>query len=465
MDEGISARLMIGCRLITALIVFASLVVLVRMFTSDDPDIARLHAGLDIQGGTILVFRMDVSEGTDSALAVENAASVLRNRYDEGGITASVLRRSDGLEVQLEDATPDEAAAARDLATRNARLELRLVDEDAHTLDQLELPAGVRRSSENVGGSMRTYLVAEGDAGRQRLLDLGRQRALRVALARVPSYDAAYDPHQERWRTYLVGDAELTGADVVDASVVTRPDSRAPIVSVTFSERAAATLLELTQNVGSRLAIILNDEVVSAPLISMPIPGGRAHITLGPDASLTDAYDLSIMLRAGALPDPLILEHEHRIEAAQPEIAWGTLGGGLLVFLVFAAFGTVQRRARGLALALPLLIVPVSFALLAYMHATATAALFAGVILTGFVSLGAAYVTRARFEPSSPRITRILLTLLPAAVCACLFVASGMLYVVAAGPLRGAAVGMLATSLVGTPLAAMWITSALGFEL
>jgi hypothetical protein len=111
---------------------------------------------------------------------------------------------------------------------------------------------------------------------------------------------------------YLVERGEaVTGADVADAEVGMDAASGRPHVLLVLSNAGGIKLESLTRaHQRRRLAIVLGDEVQTAPLIMAPITGGRAQVTLGagaPDQLLAAARDLAAALRAGALPGPLRL--------------------------------------------------------------------------------------------------------------------------------------------------------------
>jgi len=101
-------------------------------------------------------------------------------------------------------------------------------------------------------------------------------------------------------------DAELTGADIESASVALDNFTGQPVVQIEFNPKGTKTFSELTRdNVGKPLAIILNGEILSAPVIREEIRGGRAMIS--GVFTLEDAYRLSLNLRAGRMPANLEL--------------------------------------------------------------------------------------------------------------------------------------------------------------
>src|SRR5262249_30246635 len=122
------------------------------------------------------------------------------------------------------------------------------------------------------------------------------------------------------WRTmYLFHRAEVTGDYITDASVQINNENglAQPYVAVTFSPTGAERFEEVTgANVQKRFAIILDDVIESAPVIKSKIGGGHASISMGagdPDTQLQNARKLELVLRAGALPAPIVPSNEQLI--------------------------------------------------------------------------------------------------------------------------------------------------------
>ncbi len=178
--------------------------------------------------------------------------------------------------------------------------------------------------------------------------------------------------------------ATLTGSHLTDA--VTRPDPDNPAqlnVGFTLDRKGGLIFARFTgENIGRRIAIVLDGKVRSAPVVQSKIPGGEGRITgLDSDA---EANDLAIVLRAGALPAPVRIIEERTVgpTLGRDSIVAGTraaIGG----FLVVMLFMVVYYRASGLlacgALVFNLFIV---LAVLARLHAALTLPGIAGLILT-----------------------------------------------------------------------------------
>ena len=105
----------------------------------------------------------------------------------------------------------------------------------------------------------------------------------------------------------------LTGSELTDARVTADPNAMGNWqVSITFTATGGRIFGEVTeQNVGRRLAIVLDSTVCSSPRINERIPGGHAVIT--GQFTAEDAQDLAIVLRAGALPAPVVILEERTV--------------------------------------------------------------------------------------------------------------------------------------------------------
>ena len=104
----------------------------------------------------------------------------------------------------------------------------------------------------------------------------------------------------------------MSGADLTDAQPGFDQRTSEPIVSFRFNTTGARKFAQVTQeNVGKPFAIVLDNEVISAPVIREPILGGSGQIS--GSFTVQSANDLAILLRAGALPAPLTIIEERTV--------------------------------------------------------------------------------------------------------------------------------------------------------
>jgi len=122
--------------------------------------------------------------------------------------------------------------------------------------------------------------------------------------------EASAKDRRPYWRTwYLDRTVRLSGSAVTQAVVNWDPNTAKPVVDVTFNRYGGHVFGDLTaNNVGHKMAIILDEKINSAPVINGPIRGGQAVITMGgadPDHMQAEAEDLVSVLKTGSLPAPL----------------------------------------------------------------------------------------------------------------------------------------------------------------
>jgi preprotein translocase subunit SecD len=315
-------------------------------------------------GEVVLEVKGDLLEQIRDT-AVQQARETIANRIDALGLKeASVTAQ--GTDIVVEVPGADEAAFARirDLVSKTARLEFKIVADDNSFVQELaELPEGITRQSEIVSAGEQApqvssaFLVARGPESRQKLADYldqlkadGKVPAEHVlTLGRLDGGDEETDAPavqgEAAWRSYLLhARAEVTGQAIEDAFVSNDPQTGKPYVAVNFNREGADLFKDLTgRNVKRRMAIVLDDRVESAPVIQTEIGGGRCQITLGGyrayNQVLNEANDLVVVLKAGALPVPIRPANEQMIgpTLGRDGIEQGVKGGivGVALVLLF----------------------------------------------------------------------------------------------------------------------------------
>ncbi len=233
----------------------------------------RINLGLDLKGGMHLILKVDNSKlTTDKAKedAVLRAMEILRNRIDSMGVGETVVQREgeNQILVQLPGVTDRDKAV--EMVKRVAHLEFRLVKDD---------PAGLK---EAIAGK-----VPEG-------------------------YEVKYVKGDEGGAILVENKATMQGDSISDAKVDFDSRSFFPKISLTFNAQGAKQFADLTQqHVGERLAIIMDNEVLSAPNIREAITTGTAEIT--GQFKYEEASVLALALRSGSLPVPMVIEEERTI--------------------------------------------------------------------------------------------------------------------------------------------------------
>jgi preprotein translocase subunit SecD len=280
-------------------------------------------------------------------MASDQALETIRNRIDQFGVTEPDIRPQPGNRILIQLPGVKDPKRAIDLIGKTALLEFKLVDEENSVDEAL-------KGNVPPGDEVLYQSTVDAKTGRR---------------TTVP---------------YLVKKrASLTGASITDARV--QIDSRfgEPYVSLTFDARGARTFETVTgENIGKRLAIVLDNNVYSAPVIRDRIAGGRAQIT--GRFTMDEAKDLAIVLRAGALPAPVNILQEMTVgpSLGQDSINEGmkaALVGGLAVILFMAVYYGLSGVIADFAVLLNIFFI---MAGLAALGATLTLPGIAGIILT-----------------------------------------------------------------------------------
>ncbi|WP_315832860.1 protein translocase subunit SecD [Bradyrhizobium prioriisuperbiae] len=242
----------------------------------------------------------------------------------------------------------------------------------------------------------------------------------------------------------------VSGGDLTDAQPGFDQRSGEPIVSFRFNTSGARKFAQATlDNVGQRFAIILDNEVISAPVIREPITGGSGQISGG--FTVQQANDLAILLRAGALPAPLTIIEERTVGPGlgQDSIAAGELASYVGSILVIV-FMTLTYRLFGLFANIAVAInVAMIFGVLSLLNATLTLPGIAGIVLTVGIAVDSNVLIyeRIREEIRGGRnaisaidagFTRALATIMDSNITT--FIAAAVLFYIGTGPVRGFAV-------------------------
>jgi len=173
----------------------------------------------------------------------------------------------------------------------------------------------------------------------------------------------------------------LSGEELVDAQTAIHLNT--PVVSFKFNSRGARTFGDITsENVHKRLAIVLDNKVISAPSINEPILGGSGQIS--GNFTVQTANELALLLRAGALPVPLKIAEERTVgpSLGQDSIEAGTKAaviGTLLVVVFMVLFYGLFGMMANLALIINLFMI---ITVLGMFEATLTLPGIAGMVLT-----------------------------------------------------------------------------------
>jgi len=242
----------------------------------------------------------------------------------------------------------------------------------------------------------------------------------------------------------------VSGGDLTDAQPGFDQRSGEPIVSFRFNTSGSRKFAQATsENVGQPFAIVLDNEVISAPVIREPITGGSGQIS--GSFTVQAANDLAILLRAGALPAPLTVIEERTVGPGlgQDSIEKGELAAyvGSIMVIVFML---VTYRLFGVFANIAVAInVAMIFGVLSLLNATLTLPGIAGIVLTVGIAVDSNVLIyeRIREELRGGRnaisaidagFKRALSTILDSNITT--FIAAAVLFYIGTGPVRGFAV-------------------------
>ncbi len=318
-----------------------------------------INLGLDLRGGSSLLLELDVSklQGNESLNeSMQRAIEIVRNRIDQYGVGEIPITKQGEkwISVQLPGiANPEQAEA---LIGKTAMLEFRIVDESAKAQEAVQKVSELEEpfNADGTLTSQASALVPE---------DITVMRSKDGAFLAVSSK------------------AEVTGADLEDARVSTG-EYGYPAVSFTFNGAGAKKFGDLTgRNLHKQLAIVLDNTIQSAPSINSRIT--RDGQITG-RFTMSEAKQLAIVLRAGALPAPVRIIEKRVIGPGLGEDSINSgLKASLIGFIFIVLFMIIYYRASGFISSVALFLNLVFLiATMSYFSATLTLPGIAGIILS-----------------------------------------------------------------------------------
>ncbi len=309
----------------------------------------KLKPGLDIQGGTQLVYQLDLEQTAkeQQADAIAGVKTAIQRRVDAFGVTEPVIyTRQIGeitaLDVELAGLGDIEQAKA--LIGKTAKLEF--------------WAPGAASDPGAIATVAGTFVPTELDGGKLKSAQTTFQGG---------------------------GQAGTAGGE--------------PIVQITFTDEGTTLFGDLTRaNVGAPLAIVLDGQIVSAPVVQTAITDGVAIITGG--FTVDEAKQLSIQLNAGALPVPITLIEERTVGATLgTESIESSLFAGAVGFLLVMLFMSLYYRLLGVMASLALVIYGLlALALYELIGVTFTLAGIAGFLISVGMAVDANVLIFERFR-------------------------------------------------------------------
>jgi protein-export membrane protein SecD len=310
---------------------------------------------------------------------VKQALEKVRNRIDRYGVAEPTIQRlgSDRIAIELPGVKdPDRAIG---IIKKAGQLEFKIVN-DTIPESQLAQMVAQARKDNNLPDDYSLSTV-------ERINDVLKEE---LPTDTVVAFEIRYDPvtHKATGHVaYLLNrKAQVTGEMLKNTQVNVRDNE--PYVSLTFDTQGTQLFGETTtNNVGKRMAILLDGSVTKAPVIREPILGGQAQITLGYGNYanlLKEAEDLTLVLQEGALPAQLTEATKTVVgpSLGADSIRSGTTAtviGALIVCLFMLVYYRLSGVIANVALVLNLLFI---LAAMALFQATLTLPGIAGIALT-----------------------------------------------------------------------------------
>jgi SecD/SecF fusion protein len=446
---------------------------------------SRVSLGLDLRGGSHLVLEVDradlINERVQSLL--QDSRRVLR---DKNINTSAIRRAGETVSITLRDPAQRDAAVTElqtlanpvGFGTSVGGTDLAITTPTDNTITVAQTEAGInshitaaveqsleiiRQRVDQVGvaeptiqrvGSDRVLVQLPGEQDPSRLRQLlGSTAKMSFHLLGQPGEPGVTMLSDEGGNQHPVLDrVELSGDRLTDARAAFDQQTNEPVVNFRFDSAGANRFAQITQqNVGRPFAIVLDNKVLSAPVIRTPITGGSGQISGG--FSVQEANTLSALLRAGALPAKLTVIEERTVgadlgsDAIEMGIFTGIIGFGLVVGFMFFLYGS-----WGILANLALLInVILTFAGLTLIGSTLTLPGIAGVVLGIGLAVDANVLINERIKEETRKgksafaaidagFQRAYSTIVDSNVTS--LIATVLLFWFGSGPVRGFAVTM-----------------------
>jgi preprotein translocase subunit SecD len=356
-------------------------------------------------GGLITLTPSDAALTERIRQTIDQSIQIVERRVNELGLVEPTIQRQGASRILVQVPGLQDPSRLKAIIGKTAKLDFRMVDETM-TPEQA-LASHPPADSE----------ILDGESGEKYLIE---KRAL------------------------------VSGGDLVDAQPSFDQRNGQPIVNFRFNSAGARKFAEVTQqNVGKRFAIVLDNKVISAPVINEPIPGGAGQIS--GNFTVQSANDLAILLRAGALPAPLTVVEERTVGPGlgQDSINAGEhaayVGAALVIFFMLVTYGLFGLFAN-IAVAVNVAMI---FGVLSMLGATLTLPGIAGIVLTVGIAVDSNVLIyeRIREEVRAGRtaisaidagFSRALATILDSNITT--FIAAAVLFYIGTGPVRGFAV-------------------------
>jgi len=358
----------------------------------------------EVEGTSFRVWLKDDEKGRIKQKALEQAKYVVENRINQLGLTEPSIQMKPPSRIVVQIPGEKDPKRVTDLIRQTAKLEFHMLADDKLTSRVIERINDVKRIKDKLvprtiptekGAQYREYMVNDGDteAVTNLLASPEVQRCVPPNYMLMLSRAVPDKGYGGMYREFMLveRDVAIDGMSLRDARVTVQDVANNRVVSLSLDAQGRSRLSRVSRdanykyendNIVSRLAIILDDTVYSAPTLLVHIPNGSAQIEGHFDER--EAADLSLVLRSGALPAKLVAERELVVGATlgNDSIRKGVISG-LIGAAAVVVFMVVYYLLAGMvAIAALVLNMLILLGVLAMFHATLTLPGIAGIILT-----------------------------------------------------------------------------------
>ncbi|HEX7506965.1 MAG TPA: protein translocase subunit SecD, partial [Polyangia bacterium] len=447
----------------------------------DDELLKPFRRDLDLVGRDPVTGTVKLKYDSDRVaeveeLALRQAIETIRGRVDAFGVSEpTIIKKGTDIVVELPGAKEKDFERIKSIIGRTAQLEFKIVDDGSEYMKKVaasvpkEGPITVAPESwteKHQGTQHEDVYLRVKEKDKDELLkliagltgDLAVPNDREISLELMSPREIGEGTPDKYYRTYLLKKrAGVTGEYLSNADQSWDEMGR-PEVSFTMNRQGADMMGKLTgENVGRKMAVVLDEKITSAPVIESKI-SDRGRITMGgygdPFKLQQEVKDLVGVLRSGALPAPLKKSFETQVGATlgqdsidKAKISMGI--GALMVILFMLIYYRVAGFIANLAMTLNMLFM---IAILAAFEASLTLPGIAGLVLTIGMAVDSNIIIYERIREElrlgkSPRTAvdagfqRAFWTVFDAHVTN--FVAGIVLYSYGSGPIRGFAVTLL----------------------
>ena len=321
--------------------------------------------GLDLQGGTHLVYEADLSsiQKTDYSSAMSGLRDIIERRVNMFGVSEPVVQ------------TEEQAGHNRLI------IELAGIKDPAEAIKMIGQTPFLEFKEQRSADEIKKITDKQNEI----------KGKTQEEILKVPDFQVAYeDPFKS---------TDLTGKYLSKAALAFDPNTSAPEISLQFNDEGSKLFEDITgRNIGKPLAIYIDNVLLSAPVVQTKISGGKAQIT--GKFTVKEAQDLVKNLNAGALPVPIKMVSQ---ESVGPTLGAASLKqslfAGMLGFIAVVIFMIIFYRLLGVLASIALCAyVILALALFKLMGITLTLAGIGGFILSIGMAVDANILIFARMR-------------------------------------------------------------------